>query len=88
MFISVFICSNVLGFEEFYCLVNDNGDELVREMVGYMKDIVEKIEFLVKEWWGRELGELKYRIKNFVSSMEVGEDEEDKEEDDEVKKIK
>lgn len=49
MFISVFICSNVLGFEEFYCLVNDNGDELVREMVGYMKDIVEKIEFLVKE---------------------------------------
>lgn len=42
MFISVFICSNVLGFEEFYCLVNDNGDELVREMVGNMNDIVEK----------------------------------------------
>lgn len=56
MFISVFICSNVLGFEEFYCLVNDNGDELVREMVGYMKDIVEKFEFFVKSDGGGNWG--------------------------------
>uniref|UniRef100_A0A8W8JJ99 Uncharacterized protein n=1 Tax=Magallana gigas TaxID=29159 RepID=A0A8W8JJ99_MAGGI len=42
--ISVSICSNVPGFEEPHCLVNDNGDELVREMVGYMKDIAEKTE--------------------------------------------
>lgn len=67
--------------------MNDNGDELVREMVGYMKDIAEKTELLAKERWGRELGELKHRTKNSVSSMEVGEDEEDKEEDDEAKKI-
>lgn len=86
--ISVSICSNVPGFEEPHCLVNDNGDELVREMVGYMKDIAEKTELLAKERWGRELGELKHRTKNSVSSMEVGEDEEDKEEDDEAKKIK
>lgn len=85
--ISVSICSNVPGFEEPNCLVNDNGDELVREMVGYMKDIAEKTELLAKERWGRELGELKHRTKNSVSSMEVGEDEEDKEEDDEAKKI-
>lgn len=84
--ISVSICSNVPGFEEPHCLVNDNGDELVREMVGYMKDIAEKTELLAKERWGRELGELKHRTKNSVSSME--EDEEDTEEDDEAKKIK
>lgn len=86
--ISVSICSNVPGFEEPHCLVNDNGDELFREMVGYMKDIAEKTELLAKERWGRELGELKHRAKNSVSSMEVCEDEEDKEEDDEAKKIK
>lgn len=45
MSISVSICCNVPGFEEPHCLVNDNRDKLVGEMVGYMKDIAEKQNF-------------------------------------------
>ena len=42
--ISVAVCSNVDGFTSPFCIVNENTDELIQEMVEYMKEIAEKVK--------------------------------------------
>ena len=80
--ISVSVCSNVPGFQDPHCIVNDNADELVKGMVDYMHVIAVKTSELARERWGMVLNQLEQKIKD------SGKGDEEEEEDCELSKLK
>jgi hypothetical protein len=57
MSISVSICNTVPGFDSPRCIVNENGDQLVKEIIAYMRSIAEVAKGLAKRRWAQELDE-------------------------------
>ena len=56
--ISVAIGSNVPGFEETRCIINPDGDALVKEMSDYMTDISKEAEIHLRRKWRSTLSQL------------------------------
>ena len=56
--VSVAIGSNVPGFEETKCIINPNGDELVKEMEELMTEIAKQAEILLRRKWRGTLTQL------------------------------
>ena len=71
--ISVSVCSNVPGFLDPHCMVNEDPDVLVREMIEYMQAIATKSKELATERWGLQLNQLEQKIQD---SLPLDEDDE------------
>jgi G:T-mismatch repair DNA endonuclease (very short patch repair protein) len=69
--ISVALCSNVDGFTEPICIVNDNCDELVGEMVDYMKEIADVVRTKKLEKFENVFKKLHDKIEEYREESEI-----------------
>ncbi len=80
--ISVSLSSNLPGYEKGRCIINENPDELVQEMVEYLLQIRDKYQTITEEKYGHILSKLEDLIKQWSNTDAEDEqtvyDEEDK----------
>ncbi|KAJ8321637.1 hypothetical protein KUTeg_000108 [Tegillarca granosa] len=64
--ISVSICSNVPGHTDPHCIVHTEPDELIKNMVEYMKGIAKDVNELAEEKWKWVVEEIEDQLKNDI----------------------
>lgn len=62
--VSILICSNVENNTEPFCIVEQDQDKLVQQMVAAMKCIANRVYELADEKWGWVLEEIDERLRH------------------------
>ncbi|KAJ8311825.1 hypothetical protein KUTeg_010638 [Tegillarca granosa] len=71
--ISVSVCSNVPGYTEPFCIVDENCDQLVSSMVSYMHEISSKVLELAGARWDWIFEKLQYSDTEVIATASVDE---------------
>ena len=71
--ISCSIASNVSGYEDAYCVVNEDADALVGEMFAHFRAIWRKATSLAQQRWGPYLDALRHKVESLAHNLNEAE---------------